>query len=58
MNKRDFLNLNVGDIVAYKGRRAKVLAINESYGLARIQYLDTKRQVIKNYRKIKAIKSL
>jgi len=53
MNRRSFLNLNVGDIVICKRRKARVISIDKSYGLVKIQYLDTKRQQIKGYKKNK-----
>ena len=52
MNRRDFLNLNIGDIVISKGRKAKILAIDWYYGLVKIQYLNSKKCVFKNYRRL------
>jgi len=55
MNKRDFLDLEIGDIVICKKRKAKVVAIDYGYGLVKIQYLNTGRQEIKDRRKLKSI---
>ena len=44
MNRKDFLNLNIGDIVIFKRRKAKVLAIDWCYGLVKIQYLNSKKK--------------
>jgi len=55
VNKKDFLDLQVGDIVICKKRKAKVVAIDYGYGLVKIQYLSTGRQEIKDRRKLKLL---
>ncbi len=59
MRIRDFHNLRIGDHVFVKGRLAKVAEDTTkdffTANLIRVKYVDTCREVYKNYRQVKKV---